>query len=143
MCIEKNLGEAALKRYRAKGKNGYIRVWKVVIEQSGYYIALLQHNNSRKRYKKGLCHAYEKAKEENELIYACRDKKSARQWSGTTIECLVKPEWVKAVGISFRNRYLNLTTKAIVMPEFPKTKVTVREFREAIKGKKVKTYSWE
>lgn len=145
MCMGTNLGKAALKRYRAKGKNGYIRVWKVV-RKSGYrYISIwIGHV-----YEKGFTHAHKKAQEEQRLIHAFRDESSAKNWASSyelVIECMIRPSWITAVGISSGLSGYNkktLTTKAIVMPEFPKTKVTVREFRAAVKGKKVKTYSWE
>jgi hypothetical protein len=59
------------------------------------------------------------------------------------LECMVVPEHIKALGHTVGDHLLTGTTKAIVMPEYPKRRVTVAEFRNAIKGKKVKTYSWE
>jgi len=140
----RNLGKAALKRYQAKGRNGYIRVWKVVNPTKGKYVPEAEINRILGLYKTGFNHARKNALDEDELIHAFRNLTSARSWASAyqnIIECLIEPGWIVAVGDSYSDK--TLTTKAIVMPEFPKTKVTVREFRVAIKGKKVKTYSWE
>ena len=137
MCMGRNLGEVALKRYRAKGKNGYIRVWKCVLKQEGWH----QAQTCNKRYIGGFYRARRDAATDNWLIHAFRDRKSAIKWGGFVVVCLVKPEWITAIGNAWPEK--TLTTKAIVMPEFPKTKATVREFWAAVKGKKVKKYRWE
>jgi hypothetical protein len=137
MCLGRNLGQKALKKFRAKGKNGYIRVWKAVKVDRKNYTGLI----FTKAYKGGLAKANIGSFREDQLIHAFRNKSSARYWSNIVVECLVKPKWVLAVGNAWPE--LTLTTKAIVMPKYPATKVTVREFRKAIKGKKVKKYSWE
>lgn len=143
MCMGRNLGQAALKRYQAKGKNGYIRVWKTVQRAKRWF----RSDCRGKTYKGGFYHATYATwvNSDNCLIHAFRDKKSARTWTRSyeeVVECMVVPAWIMAIG-SDHNKRLTLTTKAIVMPEFPKTKVTVREFRAAVEGKKVKTYKWE
>lgn len=139
MCMGRNLGKVALKKYQAKGKNGYIKVYKSVFRYryKKHYSALV----FPKRYDGGLHHARQTARYEDQLIHAFRDKRSAKKWGQMVVECLVKPAWIVAVGSDCPEK--TLTTKAIVMPEFPRTKVTVKEFRAAVKGKKVKTYSWE
>lgn len=141
MCMGRNLSKTALKRYQAKGKNGYIRAWKVVKKRCDYYESAFVG----RKYKTAFAHARRDASGEQQLIHAFRNKASANAWAwrhaDVIVECLVKPKWVIGIGDSQPEK--TLTTKAIVMPEFPKTKVAVREFRKAIKDKKVKTYSWE
>ncbi len=142
MCLGQKLSERSLQRYKAKGKKcGYIRVWKVVRNnkgRGGYVSDWCAH-----RYMAGFNHADKQAFCEQDLIHAFKTATSYKgEWSLDSaceclIECLIKPEWLYALSDCA------LTTKAIVMPAYPKRKVTVREFREAIKGKKVKTYSWE
>lgn len=139
MCLGNRLSKKKLQEYKDSGKKqGYIRVWKRVEEKRTCYQSLVQG----RRYKGGLCLSRNDAWRSDALIHAFR-RKSARQFGDDAfyklaiIECLVKPEWIVTI-----SSYA-LTTKAIVMPEYPKTKVTIREFRAAIKGKRVKKYSWE
>ena len=144
MCLGTKLSDRSLQRYKAKGeKTGYIRVWKCVVKGPTRYRGYIWE----RVYKKGFAHAKQRAVSEQELIHAFRSQASARRYIRETygcviIECLVKPQWVMAIG-STHSGIKTLTTKAIVMPEYPKTKVTVAEFRAAIKGKKIQKYDWE
>ncbi len=150
MCLGQRLSDRSLARYKAKGKKtGYIKVWKCVDttrykRKKGYYP---QWVNTNHKHKIGLNKASLKATDEQQLIHAFRNKKSAVEWNegessdSVVVECLICPDWVKAIGQD--NDSVSLTTKAIVMPAYPKRKVTVKKFRAAIKGKKVKKYSWE
>ena len=145
MCLGQKLSDRSLARYKAKGKKtGYIIIFKTVNDRDGEFKPWYKN---RFKYEDGLNCARKDADIEDHLIHAFQDKESAELYctSEIVLECLVRPEWVKAIGGSdFCNGFVNtLTTKAIVMPAYPKRKVTVREFRAAIKGKKVKTYSWE
>ena len=144
MCMGKRLSDRALARYKAKGKKtGYIRVWKTVEKtwkkfRPGYYPNGLL-------YKKGLNRARSFAGEEQQLIHAFRDRKSAEVFAFShevIISTMVHPDWVKAIGTTDDRKHA-LTTKAIVMPAYPKKRVTVAEFKAAIKGKKIQKYSWE
>lgn len=147
MCLGTKLSDRSLARYKAKGKKrGYIRVWKVVSKRGRKYIPEMGFNqrHNKKLYVYGLNHARKDAKSEQQLIHAFRDYKSAKSWQcswGYIISVLVHPDWVMAIGDM--GLELTLTTKAIVIPKCYNKKVTVAEFRAAIKGKKVKTYSWE
>ena len=147
MCLGTKLSDRSLRRYKAKGKKfGYIRVWKTVEDigkrfRPGYYPF-----NNHKLYTAGLNKATLNARSEQELIHAFRDRQSAIRWhclDEVIVSAMVHPDWVMAVGETFNNEQITLTTKAIVMPKYPKRRLAVGEFREAIKGKKVKTYSWE
>lgn len=139
MCLGYKLSERSLMRYKAKGKKlGYIRIWKVVnCKCEKRYVSDCKHHP----YKIGFNHARKDAQGENHLIHAFRKKVHCKSWGITSeecvVECFVKPEWIVAIS---RNA---LTAKAIVMPEYPKRKVAVREFHVIIKRKKVKKYSWE
>ncbi len=137
MCLGTKLSNRFLARYKAKGKKtGYIRVWKRVFDERGCFESFVQE----RRYKIGLCRARNYAAYDDELIHAYRNPRY-QQFNGeidaVLIECLVAPEWVIAISKNC------LTTKAIVMPAYPKRKITVREFRVAIKGKKIQKYRWE
>ena len=137
MCLEQKLSDRSLQRYKAKGKKtGYIRVWKIVDERPEKYYPLIWNE---KPFSAGLNFADVMADFEHELIHAYKTKRGCVRdgWHGKLVLCLVKPEWIKAISKKA------LTTKAIVMPAYPKCKVTVAEFWAAIKGKKVKKYSWE
>ena len=143
MCIGTELSSRALAKYKAESKKrGYIRVWKrVLVEKHWGFVSYVNGY----LYGRGLLHfhsARSNAAHEDQLIHAYRWKTEAQFHESeieetVQIECLVKPEWVMAISSS------GLTTKAIVMPRYPKTKVTIAEFRKAVKGKKVHTYSWE
>ena len=149
MCLGTKLSDRSLQRYKAKGKKcGYIRVWKVVEPARKNWMNLF--HRWRKFYKKGLQYARQDAWGEQSIIHAFRDKTSAQEYRWglqTVILAMVHPDWVKAVGRDEATQWdpllLTLTTKAIIMPAYPNRKVTVREFRAATKGKKVKTYKWE
>ena len=150
MCLGTKLSDRSLARYKAKGKKcGYIRVWKVVRDFAAKYRP--QHYPSKGLYNVlgGFVHARQRPHSEQGLIHAFRDKKSAKGWlywssnDCIIIEAIVRPAWVLAVGLDIEPIMHTLTTKAIVMPKYPKRKVTVAEFRKAVKGKKVKKYSWE
>ena len=147
MCLGTKLSDRSLQRYKAKGKKcGYIKVWKKVRDTGKRFIPEYFSGGSLYKASGGLTNARRYALSEHNLIHAFRDKKSAENWNKwnptkVVIEVIVHPDWVKAIGNAAPE--LTLTTKAIVMPAYPKRKVTVREFRAAIKGKKVNTYSWE
>lgn len=148
MCLGTKLSDRSLRRYKAKGKKcGYIRVWKVVVNTGQKFKPDWYPRGSLYNAKGGLIRARTDAWDEQSLIHAFRDEVSAKQWgSGIVIvETMVHPDWVSAIGAdsNYRPTMKTLTTKAIVMPKYPNRKVTVREFRAAIKGKKVRTYSWE
>lgn len=147
MCLGAKLSNRSLVRYKAKGKKtGYIRVWKVVTNKKTRGKGYLSDYDAHP-YSAGFNHAYKRAWGENSLIHAFRTNSRKRindSWvypekssNCCLVSCLVKPEWIVAIS---RNC---LATKAIVMPAYPKRKVTVAEFRAAIKGKKIQTYSWE
>ncbi len=145
MCLGTKLSDRSLARYKAKGKKkGYIRVWKTVIDTGSYYRGWWMSDH---KYKKGLNHARKDATHADMLHHAFVDRNSANTWASeeVVLQCYVSLEWIKEIGKAQRNgkAMKTLTTKAIVMPAYPKRKVTVAEFRKAIKGKKVKTYSWE
>lgn len=147
MCLGTKLSDRSLARYKAKGKKtGYIRVWKVVEKEKRRRRYSPEYYPEMGRYIAGLNTARTDARLENHLIHAFRDRHSAEQWRGYNqiiISTMVHPDWVKAIGKDDYDKKLTLTTKAIVMPAYPKRRVTVAEFRKAIKGKKVKVYSWE
>ncbi len=153
MCLGMKLSDRSLARYKAKGKKlGYIRVWKCVdVEKTKpqrYMPEWPAQQKYNTLYPAGFSHARRGATNEQELIHAFQNKLSAERWGEgrrVIIEAMVKPEWITAIGENYEGgkREIALTTKAIVMPEYPKRRVTVREFRAAIKGKKVKKYSWE
>ena len=148
MCLGQKLSDRSLQRYKAEGKKcGYIRVWKVVRKIGRKYVPEMgwARKKGKNLYMFGLNLAHKKANSEQQLIHAFRDYKSAVKWrcyGETVVSLLVHPDWIKAIGKT-GNSKLTLTAKAIVMPKSYNTKVTVREFRAAVKGKKVKTYSWE
>lgn len=146
MCLGNKLSDRSLQRYKAKGKKcGYIRVWKYVYDTGKKFIPYYFPEVNRRLYRAGLGKSRQNATCEQHLIHAFRNEKSALKDGGsasTIVQAIIQPDWAKAVGKTYTG-FLTLTTKAIVMPEYPKRKVTVREFRAAIKGKKVKTYSWE
>ena len=155
MCLGRKLPDRSLARYKAKGKKlGYIRVWKTVREKTygvPRFVPEFSERRNNRLYPAGFSHARENASSEQELIHAFRDRKSAENWNegfSTIIEAIVHPDWVKAVGSQYENGDKNrlertLTTSAIVMPKYPKKRVTVAEFKAAIKGKKIQKYSWE
>ena len=142
------LSDRSLSRYKATGKKtGYIRVWKCVIKGPTHYRGYVWE----RFYKKGFAHAKQRAVSEQQLIHAFRSQAAAKNyqrhdtshWENVVvIQCIVKPQWVMAIGLTSLKKK-TLTTKAIVMPAYPKTRVTVAEFRAAIKGKKIQKYSWE
>ncbi|KKM24768.1 hypothetical protein LCGC14_1601730 [marine sediment metagenome] len=147
MCLGTKLSNRSLARYKAKGKKtGYIRVWKTVEDNGQKFRPDFNPEYNYKLYATGLNKAQGGAFSEQELIHAFRDRASAQKWASSAdtivVSALVHPDWIKAIGKTY-NKKLTLTTKAIVMPEYPKRRVTVREFRAAIKGKKVKVYVWE
>lgn len=148
MCLGQKLSNRSLARYKAKGKKrGYIRVWKVVCKKGRKYIPEMGFNRRHNKglYMYGLNRARKNATREQQLIHAFQDRKSAKNWcfqASYIISAMVHPDWVKAVGETSSGT-LTLTTKAIVIPKCYKNKVSVAEFRAAIKGKKVKKYSWE
>lgn len=136
------LSKAAHTRYINVGKKkGYIRVWKTVIVRSEKYYQ--EYIVPHKAHKAGLNKAWARAKEDNQFIHAFRNEKSAKNWCFShkcIVECLINPKWIVAIGDYYsltEKRLLTLTTRAIVMPVYPKTKVTVKEFRDAIKNKKI------
>lgn len=142
MCLGENLGQEALEEYRKTYKNGYIKVWKVVnIKNKRYYPEIYDF----KPFRIGLNIARKSATNEDKLIHAFRNEESAKRWRSfdqAILQCYVKPKWVMAVGIT-TNENLTLTTKAIVIPKNPETKVTLKEFRKVVKGRKIPIYNWE
>ena len=144
MCLGQKLSDKSLQRYKAKSKKtGYIRVWKCVIEGLNCYRGYVWE----RAYQKGFAHSKQNANSEQQLIHAFKCRTSARLYARKScclvvIECLVKPQWIKVLGRTY-DGMKTLTTKAIVMPAPPEKKVTVAEFRAAIKSKKVKKYKWE
>ena len=151
MCLGQKLSDRSLARYKAKGKKrGYIRVWKVVIDNGKKYLPeFSSQRHGNRLYPAGLSHARKNATSEQELIHAFRNKISPKRWTygeydKIIIECVLYPEWVDSIGTyDWHGLLETLSTKAIVMPAYPNRKVTVREFRAAVKGKKVKKYRWE
>lgn len=143
MCLGTKLTEIGLNRYKSKGKKlGYIWVWKTAKARNGKYVP--EYYPEFGSYEKWLNKARPDARFEDHLIHAFRKGESAKRWGSwksKILKCLVSPDWIKAIGRE--GGYFTLTTKAIVMPEYPKTKVTIREFRAAIKGKKIPKYDWE
>lgn len=137
MCLGQKLSDRSLARYKAKGKKrGYIRVWKRVFDVTNCFESFVQE----RRYKIGLCRSRNDASDDDELIHAYRNPRYLQfngERNAVLIECLVASEWVIAISKNC------LTTKAIVMPAYPKRRVTVAEFRAAIKGKKIQKYDWE
>lgn len=135
MCLGRKLSDSALRKYKAKGKKtGYIRVWKVVTKKDDGYFPQYKHKSVR--FKGDLNKSQYDGMWEETAIHAFRDKKSAKKWAVFTFEaiitCLVKPEWVLAIGETVKKK-LTLTTRAIVMPAYPKTRATVKQFRQAVK----------
>lgn len=141
MCLGTKLSDRSLARYKAKGKKrGYIKVWKVVKNTGKKFTPEFTPYYGCYEPTGGLARAWAQAINEDQTIHAYRHKEGVRPWQDDgkiIIQAFVHPDWVKAISLDA------LTTKAIVMPAYPKRKVTVAEFRAAIKGKKIQTYCWE
>lgn len=155
MCLGTPVSERQLSRIKKEAqKRGYIRIYKVVQLGTAHFA----HPN----YSYPLI-PYEYSVQEAKNLgnsdagwHGFRNKKSAEQWledskvmdlSEVTIECLAKPEWIIDAGIYKRPLCFPMSKSMPAMetirltrlcfPKFPKTKVTVREFRKLCKSKNI------
>lgn len=134
------------RRIRELTTNGYIRVYKVVHLAKKSFTCLLRW---RGKYKSGVQTA--KLIDDKEWIsnsgdwgwYAFTDRRSAEIYAdcpkNIVIECLAKPEWILDIGHDEYGceKLRTIRLKKLCFPQFPKTKVTVKEFREALKKENV------
>jgi len=152
MCLGKPVSERQLSRIKKEAqKRGYIRIYKVVGVKTDHFHPPLMPGPSYYKY------GVQKAVNFNSILlqedagwHGFRNKKSAEQWidlSEVTIECLAKPEWIIDAGIYKTPLCFPMSKSMPAMetirltrlcfPKFPKTKVTVREFRKLCKSKNI------
>jgi len=156
MCLGTPVSERQLSRIKKEAqKRGYIRIYKVVGVETDHFHPPLMPKPSYYKY------GVQKAVNFNSVLldagwHGFRNKKSAEQWledskvmdlSEVTIECLAKPEWIIDAGIYKRPLPFPMSKSMPAMetirltrlcfPKFPKTKVTVREFRKLCKSKNI------
>lgn len=125
MCMGNKLSKRSLQRYKKKNTNskGYIRVWKVVVcALDGYYP---QYNSYNIKFQPGINKArYIESSDPSYHIHAFRDRKSAKEWymsqrDDVIVSCLVRPEWISAIGRTSDGRKKTLTTRKIIIPKYP------------------------
>lgn len=138
MCLGQELPPQSQEKIKREAKKrGYIRVYKTVLLRDGDkakprgFVAWWTH----KSHKKGIQRAYGVETKTEGGWHAFRSRRSAEKsiysasWRGKTIiECLALPEWIKNSG-----KYYSLKTilfTKLCFPEFPKRKVTIKEFKQ-------------
>jgi hypothetical protein len=119
---------------KAAQKRGYINVYKVAQKASYSFYAPMQDG----LYTVGVQKAHN-LELENGGWHGFLDLKSAEKWKikdDVILVCKAKVKWIKNCGSSFWPNSRRLRTVLLThlcFPKFPKTTVTVREFREQCK----------
>lgn len=130
MCMGIPISEADKEKLlKAARKRGYIRVWKVARLEPDRFRAPLR------------CCTYKAGVRQSDSVgyHGFLSRKAARSYaiSGgliheVVLQCLAKPEWLKTAGATQAEGPTATFTK-LMFPEYPDRRVTVAEFRAAIK----------
>ena len=137
MCLGIPIPEAEKQAIIEAGKRrGYIRVWKVVSNMNGAYSSPYYH----RLHKSGIRRAYFGYPGGNPGWHGFLDRQSVKEYyrprRWVIIECLAKPEWLRSAGVkdSWCHTLKTATFTKLMFPEYPRRRVTVNEFKEAIRA---------
>lgn len=136
MCLTSNHKKLKGKIIKEGKRRGYIRVYKVCQEYLGYekYTGSVMET----AYRAGLRQTHLPGWH----VYLSRRAAKYREgWIGYGGEikvCYAKPSWLLKVGYDNGSYTRAATFKALVFPKWNKGNMTIREFREKCKGRKIR-----
>ena len=133
MCLGTKLKDQKRAIRKITDRHGFIRVWKLVYDNGDRFVG---EYYQRDGYESGINVA--KESRDDWGFHAFRNEQSVKSWAGssskstrfTIIQCLALPEWIMDCG-----HYRHLATirfTKLCFPEYPKKKVTIKEFRKAL-----------
>lgn len=133
MCLGTKLKDQKRAIRRITDRHGFIRVWKLVFDDGDHFVGECYQRDG---YEPGINIAEESCNDWG--FHAFRNEKSAKIWASayseplgfTIIQCLALPEWVVECG--HLNRLATIKFTKLCFPEYPKKKVTIKEFRKAL-----------